>query len=213
MWLQVLRQASEELSDVDEVHLQQDVLVQAQDAQSRTEQTLLPIPTEDVPHPTRHVQGEGLTVQSEDPGWRQVKTPRYSEISKLLVLPGSSDVKFSVYTLLSPSLSLSHPPFLLPRPPAFDSTSLNTSSTSTSLLFSVYISLYLSALLLSLFRPLLSPHLLLPQPLSSSIRLPARPLWLLSPPLSTTSIFLSFPSSTSLSLLLTLQCMGQTVNV
>lgn len=68
VWLQVLRQAGEELSDVDEVHLQQDVLVQTQDTQASTKQTLLPVPTEYVPHPTRHVQREGLTVQSEDPG-------------------------------------------------------------------------------------------------------------------------------------------------
>lgn len=35
--LQVLRQAREELRDVDEVHLQQDFLVQMQDAQTRPE--------------------------------------------------------------------------------------------------------------------------------------------------------------------------------
>lgn len=70
--LQVLRQAGQELSDVDEVHLEQDVLKQTQDAQPRPKQTLLPVPTEDVPHPTRHVQGERLAVQSEDPG--QTKT-------------------------------------------------------------------------------------------------------------------------------------------
>lgn len=72
--LQVVRQAGQELSDVDEVHLQQDVLVQPQDAETRPEQTLLPVPTEDVPNTTRHVQREGLTVQSEDPGQKQVKT-------------------------------------------------------------------------------------------------------------------------------------------
>lgn len=66
--LQVLRQAGEELGDVDEVHLEQDFLEQTQDAQPRPKQALLPVPTEDVPHPARHVQREGLTVQSEDPG-------------------------------------------------------------------------------------------------------------------------------------------------
>lgn len=65
--LQVLGEAGEKLSDVDEVHLHQDVLVQTQDAQPRPKQTLLPVSAENVPDPTRHVQREGLTVQSEDP--------------------------------------------------------------------------------------------------------------------------------------------------
>lgn len=66
--LQVLRQAGQELSDVDEVHLEQDVLEETQDAQTGPEERLLPVPTEDVPHPARHVQRERLAVQSEDPG-------------------------------------------------------------------------------------------------------------------------------------------------
>lgn len=67
---QVLRQARQELSDVDEVHLEQDVLEETQDAQSGPEQTLLAVPAEDVPHPARHVQRQRLTVQSEDPDRR-----------------------------------------------------------------------------------------------------------------------------------------------
>lgn len=69
--LQVVRQARQELSDVDEVHLKQDVLEQTQDAETRPEQTLLAVPTEDVPDPTRHVQRKRLTVQGEDPGRTQ----------------------------------------------------------------------------------------------------------------------------------------------
>lgn len=84
VWLQVLRQAGEELSDVDEVHLEQDVLEETQDAQPRPKQALLAVPTENVPHPARHVQREGLTVQSEDPGrgrtktWKQIKNRTHS---------------------------------------------------------------------------------------------------------------------------------------
>lgn len=58
---------------MDEVHLQQDLLEQPQDTEPRPEQALLPVPTEDVPHPTRHVQGERLTVQGEDPAGRRTK--------------------------------------------------------------------------------------------------------------------------------------------
>ena len=76
--LQVIGQAREELSDVDEVHLQQDFLEQTQDTQPRPKQALLPVPTEDVPHSTRHVQGEGLTVQREDPA--QTNTLDYSGV-------------------------------------------------------------------------------------------------------------------------------------
>lgn len=68
--LQVLGQAGEELSDVDEVHLEKHVLKQTQDTQTRPEQTLLPVSAEDVPHSARHVQWEGLTVEGEDPAWR-----------------------------------------------------------------------------------------------------------------------------------------------
>lgn len=68
--LQVLGEAGEKLSNVDEVHLHQDVLVQPQDAQPRPKQTLLPVSAENVPDSTRHVQREGLTVQSEDPKQR-----------------------------------------------------------------------------------------------------------------------------------------------
>ena len=84
VWLQVLRQAGEELSDVDEVHLEQDVLEETQDAQPRPKQALLAVPTEDVPHPARHVQRERLTVQSEDPGrgraktWKRIKNGTHS---------------------------------------------------------------------------------------------------------------------------------------
>jgi len=66
--LQVLGQAGQELGDVNEVHLEQDFLEQSQDTEPRPKQALLPVPTEDVPHPARYVQWEGLTVQSEDPG-------------------------------------------------------------------------------------------------------------------------------------------------
>lgn len=60
-------QSGEELGHVDEVHAGEDVLVEAQQAQRRAEQELLTVPAEDVPHPARQVQREGLTIQSEDP--------------------------------------------------------------------------------------------------------------------------------------------------
>lgn len=66
--LQVVGETREELGDVDEVHLQQDVLEEAQDPQAGPEQALLAVPAEHVPHPARHVQRERLTVQREDPG-------------------------------------------------------------------------------------------------------------------------------------------------
>lgn len=65
--LQVLRQAAEELSDVDEIHLQQNVLEQAENPQRRPKERLLAIATEHVPNAARHVQGEGLAVEREDP--------------------------------------------------------------------------------------------------------------------------------------------------
>lgn len=68
MGLQVFRQAAQELSNVDEVHLQQDVLEQPQDPQRGPEQRLLAVPTEHIPNSACHVQGEGLTVECEDPG-------------------------------------------------------------------------------------------------------------------------------------------------
>lgn len=61
-------QAGEELSHVDEVHAGQDVLVETQQAHRRAEQELLAVSAEHVPHPTRQVQRQRLTVQSEDPG-------------------------------------------------------------------------------------------------------------------------------------------------
>lgn len=70
-------QAREELGHVDEVHAGQDVLVKTQQAQRRAEQELLVVPAEHVPHPTRKVQRQRLTVQSEDPagtGTRLTKT-------------------------------------------------------------------------------------------------------------------------------------------
>lgn len=67
----VLGQPREELSVVDEVHPGQDVLVKPEDAQRRTEQELVAVPAEHVPHATREVQGEGLTVQGKDPEQRQ----------------------------------------------------------------------------------------------------------------------------------------------
>lgn len=66
-----LGQAGEELSHVDEIHAGQDVLVEAQQAQRRAKQELLAVPAEHVPHPTRQVQRQRLTVQCEDPGGRQ----------------------------------------------------------------------------------------------------------------------------------------------
>lgn len=61
-------QARQELCHVDEVHVRQHLLVEAQQAQCRAEQELLTVPAEHVPHPTRQVQGQGLTVEREDPG-------------------------------------------------------------------------------------------------------------------------------------------------
>lgn len=60
-------EAGQELSDADEVHLQQDVLMETQDSQTRPEQELLAVPEEDVPDSARHVQGEGLSVERQDP--------------------------------------------------------------------------------------------------------------------------------------------------
>ncbi len=48
--------------------MQQDVLVEPQDPQSRPEQELLAIPKEKVPNSARHVQREGLGVERQDPG-------------------------------------------------------------------------------------------------------------------------------------------------
>lgn len=59
---------STELTDADEVHVQQDVLVEPQDPQSCPEQELLPIPKDNVPDSARHVQREGLCVERQDPG-------------------------------------------------------------------------------------------------------------------------------------------------
>lgn len=61
-------QAGEELSHVDEVHAGQDVLVETHQAQRCAEQELLAVSAEYIPHPTRQVQRQRLTVQSEDPG-------------------------------------------------------------------------------------------------------------------------------------------------
>lgn len=61
-------QAGEELSHVDEVHAGQDILVEPQQAQRRAEQELLAVSAEHVPHATRQVQRQRLTVQGEDPG-------------------------------------------------------------------------------------------------------------------------------------------------
>lgn len=52
----VLGQAREELGHVDEVHVQEHVLVQAQDPQSRAEQELFSVSAEHVPHAARDVQ-------------------------------------------------------------------------------------------------------------------------------------------------------------
>lgn len=52
----VLRQAREELGHVDKVHVQEHVLVQAQDPQGCAEKELLSISAEHVPHTARHVQ-------------------------------------------------------------------------------------------------------------------------------------------------------------
>lgn len=66
-----VRQACQELSDVDEVHVCEDVLIKMQDTQCSAEEKLLTITTEHVPHTTRNVQWEWFTVQGEDP--RQTK--------------------------------------------------------------------------------------------------------------------------------------------
>ncbi len=63
----VLRESGQELSDVDEVHLQEHFLVEPQNPKPRAEQELLPVSAEHVPHPTRHIQGQGLSVEGEDP--------------------------------------------------------------------------------------------------------------------------------------------------
>lgn len=60
-------QPGEELSHVDEVHAGEDVLVETQQTERRAEQELLSVPAEHVPHSTRQVQRQRLTVQSEDP--------------------------------------------------------------------------------------------------------------------------------------------------
>lgn len=64
---QVIGQTAEELGDVDEVHLQQDVLEEAQDPKARPEQALLTVAAEHIPHTARHVQRQRLTVEGEDP--------------------------------------------------------------------------------------------------------------------------------------------------
>lgn len=63
----VIRQACQELSDVDEVHVCEDVLVKSQDTQCSAKEKFLTITTEHVPHTTRNVQRERFTVQGEDP--------------------------------------------------------------------------------------------------------------------------------------------------
>lgn len=79
---QVLRQPREELGHVNEVHPGQDVLEQPEEAQGRAEQELLPITAEHVPDPAGQVEGQGLAVESEDPGGergRQVlEVPQWS---------------------------------------------------------------------------------------------------------------------------------------
>lgn len=79
MCLQVLGQAAKELSDVDEIHLQQHVLKQTENPQRRPKEGLLAIAAEHVPNAARHVQGEGLAVEREDPGkqgfTRSLSTP------------------------------------------------------------------------------------------------------------------------------------------
>lgn len=51
----VLREAGQELGAVDEVHLQQDVLIKAQDSQRRAEQGLFSITAKQIPHATCHI--------------------------------------------------------------------------------------------------------------------------------------------------------------
>lgn len=65
---QVLRQPGQKLGTVDEVHPGQDILKKLQDAQSCAEEKFLSISTEYIPDAASQVQGQGLTVQGEDPG-------------------------------------------------------------------------------------------------------------------------------------------------
>lgn len=67
MCRQVIRQTAEELGDVDKVHLQQDVLEEAQDPETRPEQTLLTVAAEHIPYTACHVQRQRLTVEGKDP--------------------------------------------------------------------------------------------------------------------------------------------------
>lgn len=53
---------------MDKIHLQQNVLEQTENPQRRPKEGLLAIATEHVPNAARHVQGEGLAVEREDPG-------------------------------------------------------------------------------------------------------------------------------------------------
>lgn len=53
---------------MNEVHPGQDVLEQPKEAQGRAEQELLPVSAEHVPDPAGQVEGQGLAVESEDPG-------------------------------------------------------------------------------------------------------------------------------------------------
>lgn len=62
-----VRQASEELSHVDEVHAGQNILVETEHAQCRAEQELLTVSAEHIPHPARQVQRQRLAIQREDP--------------------------------------------------------------------------------------------------------------------------------------------------
>lgn len=63
----VLGQAREKLGHVDEVHVQEHVLVQAQDPQGCAEQELLSVSAEHVPDAARHVQRQGLAVECKNP--------------------------------------------------------------------------------------------------------------------------------------------------
>lgn len=72
-------QPGQQLGHVDEIHGGQDVLIEAQQAQRRAEQELLPVPAEHVPHPTRQIQGQRLAVQREDPE----KQPEAEEIGSV----------------------------------------------------------------------------------------------------------------------------------
>lgn len=53
---------------MDKIHLQQHVLKQTENPQRRPKEGLLAIAAEHVPDAARHVQGEGLAVEREDPG-------------------------------------------------------------------------------------------------------------------------------------------------